>query len=202
MSRTVLVPAGRLARWVSNFVERHGPTSYAAGPGLRGDAEDGSWFCATLPFDQSYEGTPDPAAFLDAWSPPEDWGVLVARRGGFAVARVHGERIVSSKVGQRPVQGRTKAGGQSQQRFARRRDNQARAAWQAAADHATTHLGSLRGPLAVGGDPAGLATVLEVAGLGHLPQRRLADVPGEPRRASLEAAVVEALSFTVEVHNA
>ena len=47
-----------------------------------------------------------------------------------------GARMVEHKIGQRHVQGRTKAGGQSQQRFARRRDNQARQAYEAAADHA------------------------------------------------------------------
>ena len=51
---------------------------------------------------------------------------------------------MESKVGQRHVQGRTKAGGQSQQRFARRRDNQARAAYEAAAEHAARILGASR----------------------------------------------------------
>ena len=62
--------------------------------------------------------------------------MLLVRKGGFAVARLAGDRFVESKVGQRHVQGRTKAGGQSQQRFARRRDNQARQAYEAAAEHA------------------------------------------------------------------
>jgi hypothetical protein len=62
--------------------------------------------------------------------------VLLVRKGGFAVARLRGADLLASKVGRRHVQGRTKAGGQSQQRFARRRDNQARAAYEAAADHA------------------------------------------------------------------
>ena len=73
--------------------------------------------------------------------PAADWGVLLVRKGGFAVARLAAERLVESKVGQRHVQGRTKAGGQSQQRFARRRDNQARQAYEAAADHAARILG-------------------------------------------------------------
>ncbi len=77
-------------------------------------------------------------AFVAAAAPPEEWGVLLVRKGGFAVARLAGDRLAESKVGQRHVQGRTKAGGQSQQRFARRRDNQARDAYAAAADHAAT----------------------------------------------------------------
>jgi peptide subunit release factor 1 (eRF1) len=39
-----------------------------------------------------------------------------------------GGRLTASKVDRQYVQGRTAAGGWSQQRFARRRDNQARAA--------------------------------------------------------------------------
>lgn len=198
----MVVPAGRLARWVSNFVASHGPTTYEADGALHGRAEDGSWFRAALPLGATYPGPADPDAFVAAWSAPADWGVLVVRRGGFAVARLRDTRTVSSKVGQRHVQGRTKAGGQSQQRFARRRDNQARAAWQAAAQHAETHLASLTGPLVVGGDASGLVTVLELARLQHLTLHRLTDVPGEPRRASLEAAVDEALGISVEVHNA
>ena len=41
---------------------------------------------------------------------------------------------IASKVGSGYVQGRTKAGGWSQQRFARRRANQAHALWNDAAD--------------------------------------------------------------------
>lgn len=196
-----MVPAGRFARWVSNFVTAHGATVHSAGPGLEGRAEDGSWFRASLPFGTVYDGPAEVSDFLDAWTAPADWGLLLARRGGYAVARLHGERIVSSKVGQRHVQGRTKAGGQSQQRFARRRDNQARVAWQAAAEHAGTHLAGLRGPLTVGGDHAGVVAVVEMAGLEDLPQHWISDVPGTPRRASLEAAVADALSLAVEVHN-
>jgi Actinobacteria/chloroflexi VLRF1 release factor len=51
-------------------------------------------------------------------------GVLVVRRGGYAAAVVAGGKVVASKVGRRHVQGRTAAGGWSQQRFARRRAKQ------------------------------------------------------------------------------
>ena len=71
-------------------------------------------------------------AFAGTVLAPSRWGVLLVRKGGFAVARLSGDDLVEHKIGQRHVQGRTKAGGQSQQRFARRRDNQARAAYDAA----------------------------------------------------------------------
>ena len=120
----------------------------AAGAGLvdrgRRDLRHGagrSTFHARLPFDATYDGPADAAAFAGAVTLPADWGLLLVRKGGFAVARLAGERLVDSKVGQRHVQGRTKAGGQSQQRFARRRGNQARQAYEAAADHAARLLG-------------------------------------------------------------
>ena len=80
--------------------------------------------------------------------------MLLVRKGGFAVARMAGEELVAHKVGQRHVQGRTKAGGQSQQRFARRRDKQAREAYEAAADHAVRVLDPVvrTGPVVTGGD--------------------------------------------------
>lgn len=199
----VLVPAERVVRWVENFGTRHGATDLQVIDGaLRGQADDGSWFVARLPFDTPYDGPPAAAAFADAVAPPEDWGVLLVRKGGFAVARLAGDRLVESKVGQRHVQGRTKAGGQSQQRFARRRANQARQAYEAAADHAARILAGLRGPLVTGGDHAAVADVLED------PRLRGAEVSdrwlpvADPRRAVLDAAVVDAQAVAVDVHNA
>ncbi|GGD25971.1 acVLRF1 family peptidyl-tRNA hydrolase [Nocardioides daphniae] len=197
------MPAGRFVRWVENFASRHGAAAVSTVDGaLRGEAEDTSYFEARLPFWVPYAGGPEPDELVAALEPPDDWGVLIARRGGFAVARMAGERMVSSKVGQRHVQGRTKAGGQSQQRFARRRDNQAREAWAAAAGHASTHLRGLRGPLVLAGDREGLAAVVEGAGLGELPTHHLPDTVGEPRREALLKAVQDALSVRVTVHNA
>lgn len=63
-------------------------------------------------------------------------GVVLVRLGGYAAGVFEGERLVASKVGARLVQGRTAAGGWSQQRFARRRRQQAGQAREAAADAA------------------------------------------------------------------
>lgn len=199
------MPPGRVERWVANFAHRHGPTTLeVTGGALRGTAEDGSRFDAWLPLGAAYDAGADAPALAAAAAsaPPADWGVLLVRKGGFAVARLAGTTVVASKVGQRHVQGRTKAGGQSQQRFARRRDNQARAAYEAAADHAARLLGDLTGPLVVGGDRGAVEEVLadprlaRLAVVGHrLP------VP-DPRRAVLEQAVADALSVRVEVVNA
>ncbi len=182
---------------------RHGDTTYAVeAGGLTGRAEDGSTFAALLPLDVGYHGPADPEAFADSLELPSRWGVLLVRKGGFAIARLSGDQVAESKVGQRHVQGRTKAGGQSQQRFARRRDNQARQAYEAAAEHAARILGAGALPVVTGGDRPAVEAVLtdpRLAGLRvvgpWLP------VP-EPRRGTLETAIADASSMWVDVTNA
>jgi hypothetical protein len=189
----VLVPVARVGRWIDNFAARHGGVSLAVADGaLGGQAPDGSTFTARLPFSREYAGAPEAGAFAEAAAPPADWGVLLVRKGGFAVARLHGAALVASKVGKRHVQGRTKAGGWSQQRFARRRDNQARAALEAAGEHAARILAGLPGPLVYGGIEE--ATPPDAIRLpGHI---------GDPRRDVLEKAIGDAQSVAIMVHNA
>jgi len=199
----LVVPLARLERWVDNFQARHGTTSLAVHGALHGTAEDGSTFTATLPFSRTYDGPADAAAFRAACVPPDDWAVVLVRKGGFAIARLAGTEITASKVGQRHVQGKTKAGGQSQQRFARRRDNQARQAFEAAADHAA-RLVADAGALVVGGDQVAVAAVLEDSRLTRVAGRVVGaflTVP-DPRRSVLEGAIAEASSVTMIVTNA
>lgn len=199
----VVVPAERFDRWVANFETRHGATELRTVDGaLAGAAADGSTFEARLPFDRSYAGSPDPVAFRGQMSAPEDWGVLLVRKGGFAVARLAGTSTTESKVGQRHVQGRTKAGGQSQQRFARRRDNQARQAYEAAADHAARILAGLRGPVVTGGDHAAVDEVLTDPRLKEATPTSLWLAVPDPRRGVLEQAVADACAAQIEVVNA
>jgi hypothetical protein len=200
--REVLVVPARIERWVGNFVARHGETELGVAAGhLTGRAEDGSTFEARPPFARAYAGPAVPVAFADMCMPPAHWGVLLVRKGGFAIARLAGEHMVESKVGQRHVQGRTKAGGQSQQRFSRRRDNQARAAFEAAAGHAHRILNGPLTALVCGGDRTAVEQVLEDPRLGHLTRLRVEPwlaVP-DPRRAILEQAVVDGGSVAVTV---
>ena len=189
---TVLVPVGRVVRWVENFSVRHGAAVLSVEDGaLRGDAPDGAWFLARLPFERRYAGPAEPASFVSAGAPPPDWGVLLVRKGGFAVARLHGSTVVASKVGKRHVQGRTKAGGWSQQRFARRRDNQARVALEAADAHAARLLDGLAGPLVYGGiEDAAPDDAIRL--VGHIP---------DPRRDVLDKAIGDAQAVVVQVEN-
>lgn len=198
----VLVPPARWARWVANFESSHGPAGLSVVDGaLQGVAPDGSRFTAQLPFARPYDGPVAADALAADAAPPPTWGVLLVRKGGFAVARLEGDRMVESKVGQRHVQGRTKAGGQSQQRFARRRANQARVAYEAAAEHAARILAEVECAV-VGGDRSAVAEVLTDPRLRSLrvvgPHLAVPD----PRRGVLEQAVLDARALVVDVQNA
>jgi hypothetical protein len=198
----VLVPAARWERWVANFATGHGGATLSVADGaLRGRAVDGSHFAARLPFGTSYAGDPEAGAFAALAVAPGEWGVLLVRKGGFAVARLSGTDLVEHKVGQRHVQGRTKAGGQSQQRFARRRDNQARQAYEAAADHAARILAGLR-VVVTGGDHAAVAAVLEDPRLASVSVVDTWLPVPDPRRAVLDRAIADAQAIAVEVVNA
>ena len=199
----VLVPRERVARWFENFAARHGASTFDVSAGsLHVVAADGASARARLPFGETFEGPADPQALSAAVTMPRRWGILLVRKGGFAVASVEQGAVAASKVGQRHVQGRSKAGGQSQQRFARRRDNQARAAYEAAAEHAVRVLAGPVDALVCGGDRSAVDAVLEDARL-----RPLADVRVEPwlavpdpRRVVLDRAVLDAASVQVTVH--
>jgi hypothetical protein len=135
--------------------------------------------------------------------------LLLVRRGGYAVGVATGDRLTAHKVGTRYVQSRTAAGGWSQQRFARRRANQADELVGAAVEHA---LRVFHGPgapdrmaasggLVVGGDRALVAAVLDdprLAGIRLLPRRELYDLP-DPRLDVLDRAVERGRAVRVTI---
>jgi hypothetical protein len=129
--------------------------------------------------------------------------VLLVRRGGYAVGVAIGGDLTAHKVGTRYVQSRTAAGGWSQQRFARRRANQADELVGAAGEHAVRLLTGVRpAGLVLGGDKALTAALLEddrLAGLRRLPRRELYDLP-DPRLDVLQKALdrARAVRITIE----
>jgi peptide subunit release factor 1 (eRF1) len=132
-------------------------------------------------------------------------GVLLVRRGGYAVGVFSGRRLTESKVGSAYVQGRTKAGGWSQQRFARRRANQARGAYGDAADVTARILlprtSQLAG-LSTGGDKPGLRRVLadpRLESLRDLVLPRILTVP-DPRLSVLAAAPDQFLAVRIRLN--
>ena len=193
--RWVDVAPGRLPRWLENFAARHG--GYTAA-GLRLVAADGSTADLEPPIGAGPIGTLD--ELLAAR--PGRIGLLLARKGAVAVGVAEGDDLTVSKVDTHYVRGRTAAGGWSQQRFARRRDNQARAA---AADGAAI-VGRVLLPevrtlaaLVCGGDRAAVDAILAapaLAPLAGLRAERLLDVP-EPRHAVLVGAVAQARAVRI-----
>jgi hypothetical protein len=120
-------------------------------------------------------------------------GVLLVRLGGCAAGVFVGRTLEGSKVDHRLVQGRSAAGGRSQQRFARRRQNQATAAREQAADVAVRVLlpnVERLDALVLGGERTSVEKVLADPRLGPLAavatEPRFLTVP-DPRLAVLTA---------------
>lgn len=234
--RRVEVSPERLPGWIERFTAGHGevvwsvaaldpdapdaPADRGARPAVWfGQAVDGSWArlegWADADAGQATAGPLADAGTGPWWAPPGPLLLLLVRRGGYAVAVATPEgELVAHKVGTRRVQGRTAAGGWSQQRFARRRANQADELVGAAVGHAARILdegesarGTTVGALVLGGDPKLVDQALtELAGgplarLHGIPRRELRDLP-DPRRAVLDDAVRRALAVRVEVSNA
>jgi hypothetical protein len=183
----------RLARWLDGVTGRHGPFTE-----VRMDDGTVAVRCAdstTLALTPPPGWTPEPGPALltglcAAATVSRRTAVLLVRRGRWAVGVFDGAQLVVSKVDSRQVQGRTAAGGWSQQRFARRRGNQTDAVVTATADTAARvllpHAATLDG-LATGGDRGLVAEVLadpRLRALDFLPRLGPLDV-GEPTKAVL-----------------
>jgi Actinobacteria/chloroflexi VLRF1 release factor len=202
--RHVDVPAERLDGWVQRFADRHGPVRSSGTPSeVLLDAADGSWARLSVPWPPLRDGDPLPALVEQAVR-PRRVGLLLVRRGGYAVGVLDPAGFTATKVGSRHVQGRTKAGGWSQQRYARRRERQARDAFAAASDAAAEVLlpvaESLDG-LVTGGDRRAVAAVLadpRLAPLKAVPIGRFLAVP-DPRRGVLEEAAHGYRAVEIEV---
>jgi Actinobacteria/chloroflexi VLRF1 release factor len=150
--RWVEVPPERLVSWIATFAQRHGgagpATRDGAGATITFTAADGATAECHPPFPPAPPvSSADPVAAAEALvahaTADRTVGVLLVRLGGYAAGVFAGSppRLLSSKTGSRPVHGRSAAGGWSQHRFARRRENQAAAALRAAADAAADVFG-------------------------------------------------------------
>jgi hypothetical protein len=149
-------------------------------------------------------GAGDLEGFVAAARAQRRFGLLLARRSAVAVGVASGAELVTSKVDSWYVQGRTAAGGWSQQRFARRRDNQARAAaGDAAGIVARLLLPAVAGLATVvtGGDRRAVDAILadpRLVPVAALRDERFLTV-GEPRLAILQAAVSQARAVWIRV---
>ncbi len=207
--RTAFVPGSRLAGWAERFGASHGGYGLSDDDdGLRLVAGDGASALLQAPWPP--DGRPGRGAnalerLASLAAQPRRLGLLLVRRGGYSIGVAAEGELLAAKAGTRYVQGRTAAGGQSQQRFARRRSNQADALVEAVAQQAAEVFGREAFEYVVPGGDRALADLV----LGHpalrdyarLPRLPYLDVP-EPRLAVLAKAAADACSVRVQVTDA
>lgn len=180
--RAIRIEPGRLEGWIARFSERHGSlTPHLDDKHLRLSATDGAIAEIALRWGP-LPGNQDPlASVVAAFGSERTVGALLVRRKAHGVGIFDGPRLRAGRHDSHYVQGRTRAGGWSQQRYARRRSNQADRAFAEAAEDARSlllpHLAEL-GTLVLGGDGAAVRAVLETPGLE--PLHALADSSRHP----------------------
>ena len=206
--RVVEVDLDRLTGWVERFAVRHGALTEEV------VSADGREVVAIVAVDGARADLAVPYGPLPAGSDGglierlvahvgdvRTIGVLLVRRGGWAVAVVADGTVVSVDTGGGYVQGTTKAGGWSQQRYARRRGNQTQQVWDRAADGTAGVFAPYRSTmdaLVTGGDRAGVMEVLadqRLVDLVPLLEPRFFSI-GDPNRTVL-ADVVRRLRCVV-----
>jgi hypothetical protein len=209
--RTVLVSGERLAGWMERFARRNGGftvETVSAPDGGSALALTGANGCRALVVPPLPREDRDPAAPLSpellalAAQEPRTVALILIRRGGYSVGVARSGKVLASKTGTRYVQSRTAAGGWSQQRYARRRANQASSLVQAAAEQATAVFsGHPVDAVQLGGDRPLALEVLQhpaLARYARLPLLPFTAVP-DPRLAVLQRAAAEAMSLRITI---
>jgi hypothetical protein len=167
---------------------------------------DGLEIAVRPPFGLAHEGEYDAVRLeplFDALAEDHVVAAILVRLGGYAVGVFEGEHLVAAKVGSRFVKGRHKKGGSSANRFRRRREEQARALIEEAAETAVATLESWRSRIelvALGGDRRAVADVLSstprLAWVSERALERFFPVP-DPTRAVLERLAYDLYSAEV-----
>lgn len=221
MSRTRQLPGGgravevephRLRGWFDRFADGHGGAHATEidARRVRVRAVDGAVAAVSVPFADL--STPhgerpglDVTPLVDHVCADRRIGLVLVRLGAHSVGIARDGRVETSSTDRHLVHGRNKAGGWSQQRFARRREGQSRRSLQAAADAVARVLlpesDELDG-LVLGGDRKALTEVAadqRVSALLDRAEPRVLDV-AEPRRAVLDEAARRAFAVEVEIH--
>jgi Actinobacteria/chloroflexi VLRF1 release factor len=208
--RWVSVPPSRLSKWIAGFRARHGsvtvaPTSSGFLTLVGSDGDTATFYPAPgLVVPACGASLLDLDAFVAAAAAPRLLGFVLARRNAVAVGVASGLELVASKVETFYVQARTAAGGWSQQRYARRRGNQAAAGVREAVALVSRivvpHSASLAA-VVCGGDRPTVEAIMSdpvLEDLEALRWPRLMDVP-EPRHAVLVEAVASAYEVPIHV---
>lgn len=202
--RAVEVEPERLAGWFDRFSARHGGVSRAVVEPVHVvvHAVDGTRAEVDVPFPPLE--VLSVAGLVEHALVPRRIGLLLVRLGGHSVGVAVNGVVEASTTDSRQVHGRNKAGGWSQQRFARRREGQARVALEAAAADAVRVLAPVVDGLdavVLGGDRQALDVLRadrRLAGVFAKAGERVLDV-AEPRRAVLDEAAVRARAVEIVV---
>ncbi|MBB5857171.1 acVLRF1 family peptidyl-tRNA hydrolase [Amycolatopsis umgeniensis] len=206
--RAVEVAPDRLEGWYARFAVRNeGVRSTEFAPDIvTVTADNGVVAVATVPFGPlDAEGTVAGLAIgplVDHALVSRRIALLLVRRGGHSVGIARGGVVVQSRTDRHLVQGRSAAGGWSQQRFARRREGQARVALRSAAEDAFEVLLpqlSEVDAVVLGGDRRALESLREDRRLAPLFERaepRVLDI-AEPRRTVLDDAAERAVAVEI-----
>jgi hypothetical protein len=207
VERVIRVAPERLGRWLTGFRERHGEISVTGDPlSVTMGGSDGARAVITVTFPPLSSSNDPLNALLDHVSRERRVGALLVRKGGYAVGVFSGRQLILSKVGSAYVQGKTKAGGWSQQRFARRRQNQTAKAYAAAADAASTVLLPAVDQLTavfLGGDRTAVTAVLADSRLAPVRAKSSPVVlnVAEPRLAVLREFPDQFLAISIRLNH-
>lgn len=193
--RRVQVGAERLSGWVDRFRQAHGRTEWQVEPEevLLSSADGARARLVNLWEPMPAQASPGEA--IRHLTRDRRLGIILGRKASHAVGIAQGPTLVTSKVDTSYVQGRTKAGGWSQQRYARRRGNQGDKAVEDTVERCLTRLLPEVDQLeavVTGGDAGFIEAVLADRRLGPLAALRtrhpVIPVP-DPRLTVLEDSI-------------
>lgn len=195
-SRTAFIPPDRLAGWIRRFEASHGSLRRdTAVPGLVLVAADGAAADLRAPWPEDGRpgtGAEDVARLASVAGQSRTVGLILLRRGGYAVGVARDGELHVHKTGTRHVQSRSAAGGSSQQRFARRRANQAGALLDTVAATVNRLFAGQRPEyLALGGDRTlaeDLIRIPQLRAVAALTRLDPLDVPDPRLRVLVQAA--------------
>ena len=203
----VEVPRDRIVGWVNRFGARNDGLTVLTTDGSAVSVMGGDGTIATLqvPFGPMVVGDAEPIeALLDHLAGIGALAAVLVRGGAHSIGVIRDGVVLSSSTDRAYLQGRTAAGGWSQQRFARRRENQRTASYDSAAETAARVLTPITGTLTgvvLAGDRRALTDVLadrRLSFLESLPNRTFPDI-AEPRRSVLDEIATRSLSVEITV---
>jgi hypothetical protein len=205
--REVEISAHRVVGWVNRFAGRNTGVSELVAHADRLEIVGGDGTTATLevPFAPMSIGSREPIeALVNHLASIGLLGLILVRGGAHSIGTAKDGVVLSSSTDRAYLQGRTAAGGWSQQRYARRRGNQLTASL---ADSAATvervllPMADRLGGLVLAGDASALRKVMSeptLQPLVRLPSRMFGDVP-EPRRSVLDAVAERSLVVRIVI---